>query len=296
MVRNKFKEYMAALFSERYGYVKPQDALITECMPKEVINSLCTLLEKLSQNDENNPIRLDKVERVVWCQFLNNRFNDIYTSRGWQKAVIEPYLLDDKNSWLKKMDLLEFTLQTMQKDIEYEWDNKKTGFLKSIHNYINAEFERLHYGYRVINNCITPITSKEEIHAIEDAVNSENETVTGHLNQALQLFANRENPDYRNSIKESISAVEVICRELTGEDTLGRALDVLMKKGIKIHPMLKSGMHKLYEYTNKPEVGARHGLMDDSGDYIPSYNEAYYMLVSCSAFINYLRGIVAKNQ
>ena len=55
-------------------------------------------------------------------------------------------------------------------------------------------------------------------------------------------------------------------------------------------------MHKLYDYTNQPEVGARHGMMDVTSDYIPSFDEAYYMLVSCSAFINYLRGIVAKKE
>lgn len=42
-----------------------------------------------------------------------------------------------------------------------------------------------------------------------------------HLNKALELYAQRPIEDYRNSIKESISAIEVYCREITGEKTLG---------------------------------------------------------------------------
>lgn len=36
------------------------------------------------------------------------------------------------------------------------------------------------------------------------------------------------------------------------------------------------------------DSGIRHALMDDSGAYTPKAEEALFMLVSCSAFINYL--------
>ena len=45
---------------------------------------------------------------------------------------------------------------------------------------------------------------------------------------------------------------------------------------------------KLYAYTNQPTTGIRHALMDSSGTYVPKAEEALFMLVSCSAFINYL--------
>jgi hypothetical protein len=39
-------------------------------------------------------------------------------------------------------------------------------------------------------------------------------------------MTDREQPDYRNSIKESISAIESLCRKITGNDkgTLGLVL------------------------------------------------------------------------
>jgi len=33
----------------------------------------------------------------------------------------------------------------------------------------------------------------------------------------------------------------------------------------------------------------RHALIDDEGTYTPTADEAIFMLVSCSAFVNYLR-------
>ena len=41
-----------------------------------------------------------------------------------------------------------------------------------------------------------------------------------------------------------------------------------------------------YGYTNDKTTGIRHALMDDTN--APTADEAIFMLVSCSAFINYL--------
>lgn len=109
-----------------------------------------------------------------------------------------------------------------------------------------------------------------------------------HLSKALELYALRPEGDYCNSIKESISAVEAYCREKTGENTLGDALKKLEKVGIIIPNILKVAFDKLYAYTNQPTTGIRHALMDSEGTYIPKAEEALFMLVSCSAFINYL--------
>ena len=93
-------------------------------------------------------------------------------------------------------------------------------------------------------------------------------------------------PDYENSIKESISAVEAICCIITDDDkaTLGKALGKLEQAGITIHGSLKSAMEKLYGYTSD-ENGIRHAGIDFKG---ASSEDAKYMLVTCSAFVNYL--------
>ena len=102
-------------------------------------------------------------------------------------------------------------------------------------------------------------------------------------------MSNRTSPDYRNSIKESVSAVESICRIVLEDQniTLGKALDRIEKKGnVKIQRALRDAFDHLYGFTSGSE-GIRHamGLLED-----PNLNleEAQFMLVSCSAFVNYL--------
>ena len=102
----------------------------------------------------------------------------------------------------------------------------------------------------------------------------------------MNLLYDREQPDYENSVKESILAVESICNIIMGTDNaeLGKALKKLEDIGIKIHSALREGFIKLYGYTSDKN-GIRHcGGIDSK----TTFEEAQYMLVSCSAFVNYL--------
>ena len=69
--------------------------------------------------------------------------------------------------------------------------------------------------------------------------------------------------------------------------------DELIKKmeeaGFVFPKILKDSFEKLYAYTNQPDTGIRHALMDDEGKYVPGQEEALFMLVSCSSFLNYLK-------
>lgn len=118
--------------------------------------------------------------------------------------------------------------------------------------------------------------------------------VKTYIENALKHLSSRPEPDYRNSIKESISAVEALCREITGDTTLGPALKALEKKGVVIPRFLQAGIEKLYVYTNDSKTGIRHALMDDAE--VPTFDEAKFMLVTCCAFVNYLYARKAKQE
>jgi hypothetical protein len=108
-----------------------------------------------------------------------------------------------------------------------------------------------------------------------------------HLKSAIALLSNRKNPDFRNSIKESISAVEALCIIITNDKnaTLGKALSII-EKDHSLHKSLKSAFSSIYGFTSDSS-GIRHALIEND---IPLFFEdAKFMLVSCSAFINYLK-------
>ncbi|MBI4282995.1 MAG: hypothetical protein HY663_00835 [Chloroflexi bacterium] len=153
----------------------------------------------------------------------------------------------------------------------------------------NAIFEREKFGYRFIGNLITPITNEQEIRTIEDVLQAAaNNKLTGiheHLNTALKMLSDRKAHDYRNSIKESISAVESLACTITNKPkaTLGDALEVVGEK-IKLHGALKAAFGALYGYTSD-EDGIRHKILEEKEIY---FEDALFLFVSCSAFINYL--------
>ena len=72
---------------------------------------------------------------------------------------------------------------------------------------------------------------------------------------------------------------------MTGaQATLGNAMKKLKDNGVHIHSAMEKAYASLYGYTSD-ENGIRHGGTDFTN--APS-EDAKYMLVSCSAFVNYL--------
>jgi hypothetical protein len=274
-----------ALFSERYGYTKPSDVIIREQITPEIQNAILSCYDKLhiDVSHESEKIYLS-AEKYLWTYFLNQReslFDYIHS------PVSTKYIEDKDKKWYEKLNLVEFTIKyyyAVAEQIISSIGKVADSFVSNL----NGEFERLNFAYRIVNKEIVEITAKEEIVAIEDALKNSKCNIRTHLNKALELYAQKPTGDYSNSIKESISAVEAFCREKTEQDTLGKALNKLESNGILIPKLLKQAFEKLYAYTNQPETGIRHALMDNEGKYIPAQEEALFMLVSCSAFINYL--------
>ena len=186
--------------------------------------------------------------------------------RAWFKAA----------EWDEVYDLIEHVAQY----------NRAVGngtFEAACNNFLEREMS----GYRFLDTVLVQITSEAELAEIEAALqNARRTALTGvqeHLSDALTKLSDRKNPDYRNSIKESISAVESIERVISGENTLGKALKIIEDR-VGLHPSLKKGFSAIYGYTSD-EGGIRHALMESPNC---DFEDAKYMLVSCSAFINYL--------
>ena len=215
-------------------------------------------------------------------------FESNFSSGRTYHLASTPFIENKSIQWYEKLDLIEKVIDYL---IRLSSNYDKRYYREVVNAFterLNSDFERLHFAYRIVDNKIVEISSKAEIESIEKALTDSPSNIREHLNKALQHYAKRPEGDYRNSIKESISAVEAWCREKTGETTLGPALSKLERKGITLHPMLKQAFDKLYFYTNDKETGIRHALMDETGTYMPNAEEAMFMLVSCSAFINYL--------
>jgi hypothetical protein len=143
--------------------------------------------------------------------------------------------------------------------------------------------------YRFIQGALVPISNAAEIAAIDEAAGHAAtvglDGVHTHIKTALALFSLKPTPDYRNSIKESISAVESAAKSISGTDK-GELKDALaaLEARIQVHGALKKGFLSLYGYTSDAD-GIRHALLDEPS---VGFDEAKFMLVSCSAFATFL--------
>ena len=158
---------------------------------------------------------------------------------------------------------------------------------------LNIILENEYVGYRMIEGRFVPITDENEITSIEDACNNKFEGVRAHISKAVGFIADRERKDCKNCIKESISAVESSCSIIVEDEsaTLGKAIKQLKDKGMEIHPALERAFLSFYGYTSD-EGGIRHseGMFESD----VTFEEAKFMLVSCSAFVNYLTANYGK--
>jgi len=150
----------------------------------------------------------------------------------------------------------------------------------------NDRFESYLVGFRFIGMEIAPIDTTAEAQAVSDAI-EDSASIEGarhHIERAVDLLADRQSPDYPNSIKESISAVEAVCFAITGENSLGAAIRKLQSAGVSIHPALARAWSAMYGWTSDAD-GIRHGSIE-----APDADQALarYMLVTCSAFVSHV--------
>lgn len=275
--------------------------------------------EKQIQSDDIDVSLRHRITNRVACELDDRQARYVLDIMGYRTINEPDYLsisferggknldrlitLMEKMPWNNIYDVLEYGYQYLETHCEGctddcyaveaddDEDDDICGYRESMNGYterFNSILEQGKSGYRLIDGLVSPIIGKSEIDCIEEASNTRFHSVNTHLQKALQFYSDRENPDYENSIKESISAVEAMCCIITGmtgaSATLGPALKKLEDNGVVIHGAMRSAFSQLYGYASDAD-GIRHGGIDFKN--APA-EDAKYMLISCSAFVNYL--------
>lgn len=183
-------------------------------------------------------------------------------------------------SWDEVYDLVEFTSQ---------WCGDGKALQREFQELVNIVLLRENSGYRFVGGWISPVVTDYEVDEIEAAiaVTDKFSSVRYHLKIALQLMSDRNSRDYRNSIKESICAVESLVKTVTGDEkgTLGKLIKILGRDK-DLPPTIIKAYDALYGYTSS-EDGIRHAMLDMDESSL-KYTDARYMLIVCSAFVNYV--------
>lgn len=270
-------------FSERLGIVPPKLELQTDSIDDPLRHRLWSIVHahyfhKIYGATGYNPTysrEFSAIARALRFSFFKVPTDEIRTNPGDEADYIkrEFYAFD----WFEVYDFIEYLARF-----------ERHGFIAQCNRILEEERS----AYRFLGKQITRITDKEEIKEVEQASSASNpKTIRVHIEQSIRLYSDRAFPDYRNAIKEAISAVEAAAQFITYDDkaTLGKALSKI-EESHEIHPALKKGFSNIYGYTNDAN-GIRHALSEAREI---SEADARFMIVSCSAFTNYLLSLNSK--
>lgn len=278
-------------FSERYGYKPVREIIQIDSMDEPLRNGLWSILKIYCWDNatytsgsyggyfisEDTNKELYFLCTKLWLNYFKRPLDDL--DRSWTKVLKQLREYFFASEWYEAYDFVEFVGNNYKR---YKFEEP---FYKACNHLLEKEMS----AYRFIGSALTRITEKEEIQEIEQVLESSSGPVTTHIRRSLELLSDRNAPDYRNSIKEAISAVESLVAGVLGVEsgTLGQLLKKLEAE-IDLHPALKTAFSSLYGYTSD-EGGIRHALMEkDAND----FHDAKFMLVVCSAFINFVEGKV----
>ncbi|MGH8057224.1 MAG: AbiJ-NTD4 domain-containing protein, partial [Candidatus Entotheonellia bacterium] len=226
-------------FSQRYRFKPIKRVVQTDSIDDELRNALWSAL-KLHYWDSIEPSRgmyrgyylseygnkhLEALCRHLWLDFFKKALDTL--PDDWEKVY---EILRDcffECVWYEVYDLIEFVAQN------HPQESRNEQFMQDCNTFLEREVS----AYRFVNARIVRIVSEEEITAVEEALRVRVPPVREHLDRALQMLSDRHHPDYRNSIKESVSAVEALVKTVTKSDkrTLGSLLRDLERQG-KLHP------------------------------------------------------------
>lgn len=271
-------------FSQRYGYKPIKSIVQIEAVDDELRISLWNALDSFYWSRVEPQYILDGEtnRRVLWLlEHIRSEYFKLpidTIGRSWEPVYkyLRNYYFSC--SWNEVYDFIEFVAE------HYYTNSVNDSFREECNGVLKREIS----GYRFIGDTVAQITAEEEVAEIEEALKGKqiSEPTIIHLKSALDLFSDRKSPDYRNSIKESISAVEAMCNLITGKEkaTLGDALKRITGK-IELHPALQESFSHLYGYTSDAD-GIRHALLDEGS---LDSEDAKFMLVSCSALLTTLK-------
>lgn len=232
-------------FSERYGF-KEEKAVQLTTMDDELRHCLWNELENLFNYINYYPEKL----LVIWKDFFKQPLyildNDSFYQR--EKIIRSKYY---KMPWYEVYSFLEFSVHLFN-------PFKKNLFIKGC----NLILDRENSAYRFVDDLIVPIISEIEIKSIEKNLVDKDEAAQ-HLRSALTMLANKQNDQSRESIVQSILAIEAIAKRVTNDKNATLAYLCQKRKIIPSNNQARQALLNLYNYTSSKE-GIRHSLTNES--------------------------------
>jgi len=278
-------------FSERIGVVSPRSAIQRGEMSDRLRNRLWSVCDGVFWQHLDTYLFRDQFTKLLLREVQDGFFglpvDELDESSHSNVKVIKRRIFQAQ--WYEFYDLIQFMADLSNVRGSGEPFPKMRKQAEIFINSANDVLETEKSAYRFIGRTLTEITDEGEIAELEAAIAAP-EAFAGakeHISTALTLYSDRDRPDYRNSVKEAVSAIEATFSVINGEksNSLLAAFKLAEKNGFALHPALKKGILNIYGWTSDEE-GVRHALFENDGEVGEA--QAKLMLVLCSALMNFL--------
>lgn len=170
-----------ANFLERNGFISPETVIIREAFPKTIENAVCDAffnadIYHLLCNSHGS------FDKYLWRDIYHNALNDYGRLRNTPFFIEK--IKDSNVEWYNKLYILEEYVKWVRDHMPHLCHP-----LEVFKNILNADFEKRNYAYRFICYNVEDVTSKEEINAIKEALDTDHTGVKIHLQTALQFLS-----------------------------------------------------------------------------------------------------------
>lgn len=199
-------------FSDKYKFTTPREVFQLDDIDSDLRNRIWNIVKNdfidvlRSKYDSDSYIPHEDNDKTYIVKLYDAFFKDHVDPLKLSKEGI-------RNDLKKRFFALKwFDIYNLLEFLAYAYHSTSSSYFEKVNKILEEE----NSGYRFVGEFITPIIDEVEIESIENALHSSYRSVKQHLGKALELFSDKESPDYTNSIKESISAVESLCKQLIG--------------------------------------------------------------------------------
>ena len=272
-------------FSQRYGYVPVVQQLALGEITTAFREEIKALLDETIIVGRFNAIENEYADIIqdIFINFYEGNYRKFSRTKSFVKDFLDEFV--DKCNFFRLFDLLEQLIKDLKQlntdNIGYKKRNEHFEFkLKTI-------VKKHHLAYIIYDGKIKPISNEFEgktyVAALDETKDTGQLGAHSHLIKAGEQINHEK---WADSVRESISAVEAVCRQIVGENaTLGSALKEI-EKNYPLHPAFKKALSELYGFTSD-ENGIRHSLLDKSSAAVDEA-DALFMLGACASFVSYL--------
>ncbi len=194
-------------FSQRIGITPISKTVQIDSIDQELKNGLWNILYlqilNQIQNEYTYKWNVNPFHffcRSLWHNFFKIPIDSIPSSRYDVGSFIRSSYFN--GNWHEAYNLIEHIVD-LASDKIFELN------ISTIKESFNHVLEREFAGYRFIQGYLSPITNSSESESLKTAIDktnsySELKGCNLHLREALLKLSDRQHPDFRNSIKESV--------------------------------------------------------------------------------------------